>query len=208
MRHPSRMIRIGRVVPLALAILGCLASTAHALTTVTFTSKQPGTIKIAVYNPGDAVQAIPLKTWEVNPGTSAHWDDAPRTFHVKVFKPQLVDRLLASRNNVPYNSTVTIGADLSINFAARKSLVFQNSSDEQLKFAVYNSGDSAMAIPFKTWTISKGGKVTWPEAPATFHLKVFKPAIIDQLVATQRTIADRKSVVVTRSGATYRVAVQ
>jgi len=63
---------------------------AHAETTVTLVNRQEGTVKIAVYNENDALQAIPLAAWNVNPTKSVDWDRAPARFHVKVFQPQLV----------------------------------------------------------------------------------------------------------------------
>lgn len=97
-RHvASRLVLWG----FAVAVVSLWVSPASAETTVPLVNRQEGTVKIAVYNANDALQTVPLAAWNVNPAKSVDWDGAPATFHVKVFQPQLVDQLLASRNNVP-----------------------------------------------------------------------------------------------------------
>ena len=197
----------GAVAAAVLTLTLCVPNV-NAETTVTFKSNREGTIKVAVYKTSDVVQGIPLKTWEIDPGKSVNWDKAPSKFHVKVFKPQALDKLLASKNDVPYNSNVTIKSDLSIQVAKKASLVFRNSSSDTLKFAVYKSGDKKMLVPFKTWTIKKSKSVTWLDAPAKFHLKVFKPAIIDKLVTKKMNISDHSTVNATKNGKSYTVTVK
>lgn len=189
------------------AVILAAGAPVRAETTVTFTSKYEGTIKVCVYNATDVAQTIPLKSFEIDPNKSADWKEAPKTFHVKVFKPQLVDKLLSSRNQVPYNSSITLQKDNTIGVAKKSSLVFRNDSGKKLKFAVYKASDKSMNVPFKQWTIDSGKTVTWVEAPATFNLKLFEPQIIDKLVATKTGIADRKTVRATLKSGKYGVTV-
>ncbi len=154
------------------------------------------------------MQAIPLKTWEIDPGKSVSWDKAPGKFNVKVFKPQLVDKLLAAKNDVPYNTNVSIEKDLSISVKEKPSLVFHNGTKGTLKFAVYNHDDNKLLVPSHTWKISKGKSVTWRNAPAKFNLKIFVPGIFDKLVATKKGVADRTTVDVTQKGGSYTVKVK
>ena len=65
------------------------------------------------FDPKDIVQAIPFKTWMVEAEKSISWDadDHKGACHVKVFKPQAIDLLLASSNNVPYGTPLKISKD-------------------------------------------------------------------------------------------------
>jgi hypothetical protein len=191
------------------AVVLLWAAPALAETTVTLVNRQEGTVKIAVYNAGDVVQTIPLVTWNVNPGKSVDWDGAPATFHVKVFRPQLIDHLLASRNNVPRNTTVTIHADNSITFATKRSLRIRNASGErQIKVLIYNANDAVMLVPLATFHVGAGRTVTWPDAPRRFNVKVFRPQLIDHLLLLTRNLPDRKLLVFRGSGSSYRFEVR
>ena len=52
------------------AVVLLWVSPASAETTVTLVNRQEGTVKIAVYNANDALQAVPLAAWNVNPAKS------------------------------------------------------------------------------------------------------------------------------------------
>jgi hypothetical protein len=62
---------------LAFAVVLLWVSPARAETTVTLVNRQEGTVKFAVYNANDVLQAIPLRTWNVNPAKSVDWEGAP-----------------------------------------------------------------------------------------------------------------------------------
>lgn len=194
---------------LSLCAVVLLATTAmvQAETTVTFTSRYERTIKVCVYNPGDLVQAIPLKTWEIDPNKSVEWKGGPSKFLVKVFKPQFLDQALASKNQVPFNSTVTLNNDNSIAVAGKRRMTLKNDSGRKLKFCLYNASDNAMVIPLKAWTLDSSKTATWIDAPARYNLKVFEPAVFDKLVATKKGVLDRKTVRATRSGSKYSLSV-
>ena len=51
----------------AFAVVLLWVSPAHAATTVTLVNQQEGTVKIAVYNANDVLQAVPLATWNSQP---------------------------------------------------------------------------------------------------------------------------------------------
>jgi hypothetical protein len=229
------MARVYRFLLVA-ALVGWANGPAAAATTVTFKSELPGTVKICIYNAGDVVQAIPRHVVSLGRGQSASWTKAPGKFHVKVFKPQAIDKLLASRNNVPYNTTIVVTSEevqkiqagggsaadkeaaivklklddlqLEIDYSAKRSLVLHNGTGGTLKFCAYKSSDKKMVIPMKTWTLKKGKKATWRDAPSKFNLKVFKPGMIDKRVLTKKGVADRKTVRVYVSKKKYKASVR
>jgi hypothetical protein len=191
-----------------IAVAALTVSPALAETTVTFVNRQEGTVKFAVYNAGDVLQAVPLATWNVNPGKSVDWGGPPSRFHVKVFVPQLVDQLLASRNNVPYNTIVTVNPNNVISYKTKSSLRITNASTETIKVLVYKANDTVMMIALTTFTIGKGRTVTWLDAPSTFNLKVFRPQLFDQLLLTRMNVPDRKSLVVRGGGSRFTLDIR
>ena len=145
---------------------------------MTLVNQQEGTVKFAVYNANDAVQAVPLRTWNVNPAKSVEWDGPPTKFHVKIFQPQLVDQLIASRTNVPYNTIVTVDATNVIAYKTKSVLRISNASSEKsIKVFIYNATDTAMTIAMHAFTIGKGKTVSWLEAPKTFNVNAFTGAV-------------------------------
>jgi hypothetical protein len=193
----------------AVAVVLLWVSPAHAETTVTLVNRQEGTVKIAVYHAGDALQAVPLMAWNVNPGKSVDWDGAPATFNVKIFQPQLVDQLLASRNNVPHNTVVTVSADNSIAFQAKKIFRIQNvSSEKSIKVLMYSAGDSAMVVPLTAFTLTSKKIIYWPEAPKRFNVKVFRPQFLDQLLVIKKNVADRTFFIFRGSGNSFTVEIR
>jgi hypothetical protein len=189
----------------AVVILGASA-TARAETSVTFTSRYDKTIKVCVYNTGDLVQGVPLKAWEIDPNKSVEWKGGPSKFLVKVFKPQFLDQALASKNQVAYNTTVTL-KNASIDVANKPRMTLKNSSGRKLKFCLYNAGDNVMAIPLKTWTLDNSKTATWIDAPAKYNLKIFEPAVFDKLVATKTGVPDRRTVSATHNSGKYQLQV-
>jgi hypothetical protein len=193
----------------AVAVALLWVSPAHAETTVTLVNGQAGKVKIAVYNANDVLQAVPLKAWTIDPAQSVDWDGAPATFHVKVFQPQLVDQLLASRNSVPYSTVVTVNADNSITVQAKKSFRIQNvSSEKRIKVLMYLAGDTAMVVPLTGFTLTSKKITYWPEAPKRFNVKVFRPQLIDQVLVTKRNVADRTFFIFRGSGSSFTVEIR
>jgi len=76
---------------------------------VTFTNKTGEILKICVFNPGDALHIIPsTPCWSIGEGRTLDWDKAPRMFTMKVFRPQFLDKPLATESNVPDQSDIVI----------------------------------------------------------------------------------------------------
>jgi len=75
---------------------------------VTFASSVPENLKVCVYNKDDAAQIVPLKVFSLGTGTTAEWPEASAEFTVKVFRPQFLDKPLATQTNVRDQSTIKI----------------------------------------------------------------------------------------------------
>ena len=75
---------------------------------VTFTNKTSENLKICVYNPDDWLRAIALKCWVIDQDRTVEWNEAPREFHFKVFRPQFLDKPLSTQTNVLDQSDIVI----------------------------------------------------------------------------------------------------
>jgi hypothetical protein len=75
---------------------------------VTFTNKTAENLKICIYNPNDRLQFIPLTFWNIGEDRKIEWTDAPRKFIVKVFRPQFLDKPLATEFEVQDQSDIVI----------------------------------------------------------------------------------------------------
>ncbi len=75
---------------------------------VTLTNTVAEQIKFCAYNPGDAVQAIPLKCWTIGKDRTIDWPDPPRKFLLKAFKPALLDKALVTESDVDDMTAITL----------------------------------------------------------------------------------------------------
>jgi len=76
---------------------------------VTFTNRTNEILKICAFNPGDALHIIPsTPCWSIGEDRTVEWEKAPRMFTIKVFRPQLLDKPLATESNVLDQSDIVI----------------------------------------------------------------------------------------------------
>jgi len=75
---------------------------------VTFTNKTNENIRVVAYKAEDRVHILGLVDWYLTVGQKIEWDDAPRTFNFKVFRPQLLDKPLAAASSVRDQSDIVI----------------------------------------------------------------------------------------------------
>lgn len=75
---------------------------------VTFTNKTNENIRIVAYKAEDRVHILGLIDWYLSVGQKIEWNDAPRMFNLKVFRPQLLDKPLAAASSVRDQSDIVI----------------------------------------------------------------------------------------------------
>lgn len=65
-------------------------------------------IRVNVYNNDDALRVIPKFGGTIGPGeTRSAYSNAPRSF-IKVFRAQVIDRLMVERGGIPDGSSISI----------------------------------------------------------------------------------------------------
>jgi hypothetical protein len=75
---------------------------------VTLTNKTNENIRIIAYKPEDQIHAVGFIGWYLAPDQKIEWDNAPRVFTIRVFRPQTVDKILATASNVRDQSDIVI----------------------------------------------------------------------------------------------------
>lgn len=75
---------------------------------VSFTNKTNENIRIIAYKPEDQIHAVGFIGWYLAADQKIEWENAPRTFTIRVFRPQLLDKPLATASNVRDQSDIVI----------------------------------------------------------------------------------------------------
>ena len=65
-------------------------------------------LKVCAYNEKDAVQGIPLDCWTLGKDRVMEWRSGPPRFVLKLFKPELGDKVLTMESAVPDRSAIRI----------------------------------------------------------------------------------------------------
>jgi hypothetical protein len=75
---------------------------------VTFTNKTNENIRIIAYKPEDQIHGVGFIGWYLAVDQRIEWDNAPRVFTIRVFRPQFLDKVLATASNVQDQSEIVI----------------------------------------------------------------------------------------------------
>lgn len=76
---------------------------------VTFTNKTNENLKICAFNPDDRALIIPLAAClYIGPHRTTNWGEAPPMFTIRVYRPQVADKILATETGVQDQSVIVI----------------------------------------------------------------------------------------------------
>jgi hypothetical protein len=68
-------------------------------------------LKVCAYNEKDAAQGIPLNCWTIGKDRVMEWRDGPPRFVLKLFKPELGDKVLTMETDVQERSVIRISKE-------------------------------------------------------------------------------------------------
>jgi hypothetical protein len=143
-------------------------------------------VKVILYNDGDNVMAVGLKSFTVKAGKSASYKYG--VYNVKIFKPQVFDKHLLTQKNVSGNLQIS-GTQSKLSakrLTARKNTEFKNSTGEEIKICLYTKGDIMKTIPFAVYTLKDNtSTASYNGDERSFFVSVFKPGILDMLLVSQ-----------------------
>jgi len=154
-------------------------------------------LRLHMFNAADAVKAIARENWILKTGESRTYPRASYDFHV--FKSQLFDAPIMWTGTRWTDVTFTGDENnLRASGGAKPPVTFANEVDEQLKVCVFNARDAVQAVPLRCWTMGKGRTIDWGDAPDTFLLKVFKPALLDKPLITESDVEHMARITITK----------
>lgn len=162
------------------------------------TNKAKIDLRLHMYNAGDVVKAVARENWVLKKGASKTYPRGSYVFYV--WKSQLFDA------GIKWTQTLWTDVEFSgdehnliVTGGPKPPVTITNNVDEQLKICVYNAKDTAQVIPrVPCWTIGKGRTVKWEDAPALFLLKVFKPALLDDPLATESDVEHMSAITISK----------
>jgi len=124
------------------------------------------------------------------------------SYVINVWKSQFFDRHIKWTGTL-WSNVVFRGNenDLRVEGGPAPPVTITNTVDEQLKICAYNAADTVRWIPLvPCWDLAKDRTVNWDNAPATFTMKVFRPAALDVALVTQSHIPRMSKLVVRKEG--------
>jgi hypothetical protein len=163
---------------------------------LTITNKSGIRLKVLLFNAGDTVRLAPRAVWTLDPGASAQY---PRdNYRFKIFKPAIVDQLLAESGVIGSNVTFYGGeGKIDVSGSPKKPVTFTNNTDESIKIGVFKNDDKALIVPMGHWTIGTGGRsIEWPDAPPEFTVRVYRPQFMDKILATESNVRDQSDIII------------
>jgi hypothetical protein len=171
---------------------------------MTITNRSKIKVKVYAYNSDDWVRGIPRKGsgWILNSGESATY--SLDNYRFKVVVPGIFpfERLLAQSGIV--GSEVEITGDnknsIKISGKPKRKVTFTNKASENIRIIVYNPEDRVHLSGLMDWYLVAGQKIEWDDAPPMFTMKVFRPQLLDKVLAAASNIRDQSDIVIRSRG--------
>jgi hypothetical protein len=159
-------------------------------------------VRVYAYNADDWLRGIARKGWVLNPGESASYPLDNYRFKVVVPGIPPFEPVLAESGIV--GSDVGITGDnkknIKISGQPKKKVTFTNKTNENIRIIAYKPEDQIHAIGLIGWYLAVGQKIEWDDAPRMFTIKVFRPQLLDKVLAAASNIRDQSDIVIRSRG--------
>jgi hypothetical protein len=167
---------------------------------MTITNSSKIKVKVYVYNANDSVRLIARKEWVLNPGQITEY---PRdNYRFKVVDPGIIPIVLAQSGIV--GSDVGITGDnkknIKISGQPKKKVIFTNKANENIRIIAYKPEDRLHVVGLMDWYLVAGQKIEWDDAPPMFTIKVFRPQLLDKVLAAASNVRDQSDVIIRSRG--------
>jgi hypothetical protein len=169
---------------------------------MTITNSSKIKVKVYVYNANDSVRLIARKEWVLNSGGRTEY---PRdNYRFKVVDPGIpaFERVLAQSGIV--GSDVGITGDnkknIKISGQPKKKVTFTNKASENIRIIAYKPEDRVHVLGLMDWYLVAGQKIEWDDAPPMFTIKVFRPQLLDKVLAAASNVRDQSDIVIRSRG--------
>lgn len=167
---------------------------------MTITNNSTVDLKIHVFNASDGVKVIAADEFIIPSGKNkTGYERAPYVFNV--WKSQFFDAHIRWSDEL-WGDVVFTGDDSNLVIASDPpTTTFTNEVDEHLKLCTYNDDDALQWIELMCWTLAPGQAepIRWETAPATFAIRVFRPAFLDDPLAVRDQVSAASSVTIEKT---------
>ena len=163
-----------------------LGISSKAPTNIKFINNSDLEVKVLIFNKNDGVMTIPIATFNVQAGGTGTYKTG--TYNVKMFKPQLFDKLLNTKTNVSGDLQMkgTENNFSSVRVFVKQNTVFKNATGEKIKICIYHRDDNIKTIPLACYELKDNtSTATYNGDLESYFVSVFRPELIDRLLLTQ-----------------------
>jgi len=169
---------------------------------MTITNSSKIRVKVYVYNANDSVRLIARKEWVLNPDRSTEY--TRDNYRFKVVDPGIppFERVLTESGIVGSDVGIT-GDDkknIKISGQPKKKVTFTNKASENIRIIAYKPEDRLHVVGLMDWYLVAGQKIEWNDAPPMFTIKVFRPQLLDKVLAAASNVRDQSDIVIRSRG--------
>ncbi len=171
---------------------------------MTITNSSKIKVKVYVYNPNDFLRWAARKEWVLDPGGRTEY---PRdNYRFRVVHPGFIPSILGK----PWATSGIVGSDVEItgddkqhvkiSGQPKKKVTFTNKASENIRIIVYKAEDRLLVAGLMDWYLVAGQKIEWDDAPPVFTIKVFRPQLLDKVLAAASNVRDQSDIVIRSRG--------
>jgi hypothetical protein len=167
---------------------------------MTITNSSKIKVKVYVYNANDSVRLIARKEWVLNPGGGTEY---PRNnYRFKVVDPGIIPFVLAESGIVGSDAGITGDnkKNIKISGQPKKKVTFTNKASENIRIIAYKPEDRIHVLGLMDWYLVAGQKIEWDDAPPMFTIKVFRPQLLDKVLAAASNVRDQSDIIISSRG--------
>jgi hypothetical protein len=164
-------------------------------------------VKIYAYNYNDHVRLFARAKWVLNSGQSASYPLDNYRFKVVIPAVMVIlEHVLVADSGIMGSKEVEITGDqknIKILGQPKKIVTFTNKTNENIRIIAYRPEDPIHAVGFIGWNLVVGQTIEWDNAPRMFTIKVFRPQLLDKVLATASNGRDQSDIVIRSRGIWY-----
>jgi len=171
---------------------------------MTITNRSKIKVRVYAYNADDRVRLIAREGWVLNPGESATYP--LDNYRFKVVIPRaiaILEPVLVSDSGIIGSREVGITGEqknIKISGQPKKKVTFTNKSSENIRIIAYKPEDRLHVVGLMDWYLVAGQKIEWDDAPRMFTIKVFRPQLLDKVLAAASNVRDQSDIVIRSRG--------
>jgi hypothetical protein len=171
---------------------------------MTITNRSKMKLRVYAYNADDWARLIARKDWVLNANESVTYPLDNYRFKVLIYNAvAILGRTLVPDSGAIGSSEVEITGDQNntkISGQPKKKVTFTNKTNENIRIIAYKPEDQLHVVGLIGWYLAIGQKIEWDDAPRMFTIKVFRPQLLDKVLAAASNVRDQSDIVIRSRG--------